>query len=65
MMNGIHFWWWVFPLLILGVIGWMMWRPTRSLQDGSKQAEKIARRLYAAGEIDEAEYRERLSVLRR
>lgn len=64
MMTGLHALWWVSPMLVLVVVAWLIWPPTRSLTDGSRHAEKVARRLYAAGEIDEIELRERLATLR-
>jgi uncharacterized membrane protein len=65
MMTGMHTLWWVFPIIVLAVLAWLVWPPTRSLTDGSREAERVARRLYAAGEIDEIELRERLAMLRR
>ncbi len=64
MMIGIHGLWWIWPILVFGAIAWVAWPPTRSLWDGSGEAEKVARRLYAAGEIDETELRARLAELR-
>lgn len=65
MMNGFHALWWLWPILIFGAIGIAVWPPTRSLWNGSGEAEKIARRRYAAGEIDEIELHDRLAELRR
>jgi len=65
MMMGIHGLWWCLPLLLLGAVTFLVWRPTYSLLDGSREAERAARRLYAEGEIDEPELRERLAALRR
>lgn len=59
-------WWVLFPigfglfwLLVLGGGGYLIWRRTRP---GGK-AEAVLAERYARGEIDEEEYRERLSVL--
>jgi len=65
MMTGMHALWWVAPIIVLGLLAWLVWPPARSLTDGSRDAERVARRLYAAGEIDEIELRQRLATLRR
>lgn len=61
-------WWPVFPigfgllwLLILGGGFYLLWRRTQSRGGG---AEAVLAERYARGDIDEEEYRERLSVLR-
>lgn len=64
MMTVMHALGWIWPILVFGAIAWIAWPPTRSLLDGSGEAEKIARPLYTAGEIDETEYRDRLIALR-
>ncbi len=64
---GGHVWWWILWPVVLGVLGWLAWtalRGTRGFHDG-ESPEEILRRRFADGEIDEPEYRERLSTLRR
>lgn len=60
-------WWLVFPigfgllwLLVLGGAAYFLWRRSH----GPSPAEAALGERYARGEIDEDEYRERLSVLR-
>lgn len=58
---GMHVFWWIFWIalvMLLAVTGW-----PRSRMSASDRAIETLRARYAAGEIDEAEYRERLAVL--
>lgn len=55
----------LFPLIFLAlllVVAFGPWRPRRWHGEGGLH---VLRERYARGEIDEAEYRERLAVLRR
>lgn len=63
-------WWPVFPigfglfwLLVLGGLGYFLWRRT-SAPNPRTGAESLLADRYARGEIDEDEYRERIAVLR-
>lgn len=66
-----HYWghgvwmvgWWV---IVAAGIAWVVWMATRAgrREDQGTSAEEELRRRYAAGQIDEDEYRKRLSVLR-
>ena len=59
---GMHLFWWIFWIALLAVLlstGW-----PRSRVTGRDAAIETLRTRYAAGEITETEYRERLAVLR-
>jgi uncharacterized membrane protein len=59
---------WVWPVIVLvvaagaGFVAWVLYQGRRP-PGGSDQAAEVLRRRFAAGEIDEAEFRERMSVL--
>jgi putative membrane protein len=60
-------WWPLFPLfwlLILGAVIFFVTRRARHCGYGSRSGVSRLSERYAAGEIDEAEYRERLAVLK-
>jgi putative membrane protein len=69
-----HFdgWWMGFgmllwPLLLAAIIGLVVWlavRGGRPAHQSVDEAEQILRRRFAAGEIDEEEYRRRIDALR-
>lgn len=66
--SGSH-WWPVFPILWLLVIGGVIWfviagRRRRFQVAGTLHGESRLAERFAAGEVDEQEYRERLAVLR-
>ncbi len=63
MMSGMHVWWWIFLIPVLVFIVWLIWPPDQRRREGVEDAEELVRRLYAAGEIDEFELRERLATL--
>lgn len=64
-------WWWVarllFPLIWIGVIAFLIWVFRRSGQrhepSGMERARNVLAERYASGEIDTAEYEDRLSHL--
>ena len=63
-------WWPVFPLLwFLFLIGlattFVLARRRREEQSGRRDGERVLAERYAAGDLDESEYTQRLSVLRR
>ncbi|MGZ4651044.1 MAG: SHOCT domain-containing protein, partial [Kineosporiaceae bacterium] len=59
---------WVWPVIVLvvaagaGFVVWFLYRGNRPAEAGDGAAE-VLRRRFAAGEIDEAEFRERMAVL--
>lgn len=59
---------WVWPVIVLvmavgaGLVAWILSQGRRP-PGGSDQAAEVLRRRFAAGEIDEAQFRERMSVL--
>ena len=59
-------WWPLFPLLWIAffVVLFTVLGRRRQWHGGSQAGESRLAERYAAGEIDEAEYRERLAVLR-
>ena len=66
--NGAHGWWmWLWPLLLVGLVFWVVWVTIRGshglLHESS--AEDLLKRRYAAGEIDDGEFRRRRDQLRR
>lgn len=63
-------WWPVFPLLwflfLIGLVTtFVLTRRRREEQSGRRAGERVLAERYAAGDLDEAEYTQRLSVLRR
>jgi putative membrane protein len=64
--NGPGAWWPIFPLLWLALLVTLFVVIGRRWQrSGSSAGESRLAERYAAGEIDAAEYRDRLAVLRR
>lgn len=62
---GMHGWWmWLWPLLLLGVVVWLVSLSVQAARRTEKSAEDLLRRRYAAGEIDETEFRRRREHLR-
>jgi putative membrane protein len=68
-----HGWWWIFPifwfvwLFVIAFLVWGRgagWRRHPGHWDGRTSGEGVLAERYARGEIDEAEYRRRLAVLR-
>jgi putative membrane protein len=64
-----HFHWWFFPfipLIWIAVIALVVAivRPGRRFWDARRSGEAVLGERYARGEIDEAEFRRRRSVLR-
>jgi putative membrane protein len=75
MMDGGGGWWWMGSgsLLFLVVVGLLVWRlvrphrspaPTAGSPPQRCSAEDVLAERFARGEIDETEYRSRLSTLR-
>lgn len=67
--DGSEAWWPVIPiawLLIIGVIvtTFVLISRRRQAQAGPRAGEAVLAQRFAAGEIDEQEYRERLTVLK-
>ncbi len=57
---GWHTWWmWSWPVLLLGFVVWVVWVMSRRPQGAryEESAEDLLRRRYAAGEIDDEEFR--------
>lgn len=65
---GMHWGWWLFWLVLIGILVWAVARSGRPDRGGLASppgdAEDELRRRYARGEISEEEYRSRLKVLR-
>jgi putative membrane protein len=59
---GMHVFWWFFWIVLVVLLASTGW--PRSHVNARDGAIETLRSRYAAGEIDEAEYRERLGVLR-
>jgi putative membrane protein len=59
---GMNFIWWVFWVVLAITLLFTGW-PRSRMTSGDRAIEMLRTR-YAAGEIDEAEYRARLAVLR-
>jgi putative membrane protein len=63
--------WWpmgitfIIPLILLGLMLWLVVRATRHRAGSGESAEELLRRRFAAGEIDEEEFTKRSEVLRR
>jgi putative membrane protein len=55
-------WGWIVPLLILGFFLYLIFG--RGEARGDNEAEKILKKRFARGEIDEEEYRRRLGILK-
>jgi putative membrane protein len=57
---------WLWPVLLLGFVVWVVWVMSRSPQGPrhEESAEDLLRRRYAAGEIDDEEFRRRREQLR-
>jgi putative membrane protein len=58
---GMHLFWWIFWVALVVVLASTGW--PRSLGSAQDRAIEALRTRYAAGEIDEAEYHERMAVL--
>lgn len=56
--------WWVIGLAAIVAFVWVLVRVGRARSVEPSSAEETLRRRYAAGEIDEDEFRRRLSTLR-
>jgi putative membrane protein len=63
--------WWpmaissIIPLILLGLIIWLVARAISHRSGSGESAEELLRRRFAAGEIDEEEFNKRSEVLRR
>lgn len=70
MMLGMHWVWWLFWVATLFAIGWALVRLGADRSESHRSvlskeaAEETLRQRYAAGEIDEEEYKRRMAVLR-
>jgi putative membrane protein len=58
---GMHLFWWIFWVALVVVLMSTGW--PRSLGSSQDRAIETLRNRYAAGEIDETEYHERMAVL--
>jgi len=64
-LHGMQGWWmWLWPVLLLGFAVWVMSRGLHGPRRDQESAEDVLRRRYAAGEIDDEEYRRRREHLR-
>ena len=70
-MWGMHWLWWLFWIAVAGFLAWAVVSAIGSSGSDDPRGpssretpEDTLRRRYAAGEIDEEEFRERLRVLR-
>ena len=69
MFVGMHWLWWLFWVATLIAIGWALVRLGADRTESHRSvprkqaAEETLRQRYAAGEIDEDEYRRRMAVL--
>lgn len=68
--NGLSWWGWLsMSLVMVGFWAFVIWaamslfRSTGAPDGGTREAKDILAERFAAGEIDEVEYRERLGVL--
>lgn len=70
MFVGMHWFWWLFWVFTLAVIGWAFVRLGVDRSESHREvlrheaAEETLRRRFAAGEIDEEEFARRVKVLR-
>jgi len=70
MFVGMHWLWWFFWVLTLLVIGWAFVRSAADRSEAHRDvlhreaAEDTLRQRFAAGEIDEEQYTQRMKVLR-
>jgi putative membrane protein len=70
MFIGMHWLWWLFWIGTLAVILWAVARASADRSESHRStlerqaAEDTLRQRFAAGEIDEEEYRRRMQVLR-
>jgi putative membrane protein len=70
MMGGVHGLWWLFWLVLLGVLVFGGWGRTRGWRNDSPDTQRntpheLLHRRLASGEITPAEYEERKSLLDR
>ena len=56
--------WWVFLAVGVVLVVWLIARANRQSRE-AESAEELLRRRFAAGELDEPEFQERLAALRR
>ena len=54
----------VILLFVVALVGGLNWVSTRSLKRPAVEPEQLLRERFARGEIDEAEYGRRLSILK-
>jgi putative membrane protein len=70
--NDGYAWWWMIPMMVvmLAVVGALVWaivsatRPDQPASSRPPSPEEVLAQRLAAGEIDTAEYNERLEALR-
>jgi putative membrane protein len=71
--DGSNAWWWMVPMMLVflvavGVVVWALLNTNRSQRPPGPQApspEDVLAHRFARGEIDTAEYHERLEALRK
>ncbi|HEX2692342.1 MAG TPA: hypothetical protein VHN14_37300 [Kofleriaceae bacterium] len=61
---GMHLFWWIFWIVLLGLLLTTGWPRSRVRARVDDDAIDTLRNRYAAGEIEEIEYFQRLAVLR-
>jgi putative membrane protein len=69
--DGYNAWWWMIPMMVfmLAVVGTVVWalvhttRPEPGTSPKTPSPEEVLAQRLAAGEIDAAEYHERLDAL--
>jgi len=66
MFGGMHGLWWIFWLILLGVLVFaILGRPAARRPDPKESPHEILRRRLAAGEIDAEQYEQRKALLDR
>ena len=65
-MGGMHGWWWLFWLLVIGALIFSAWgRPGRRGDHPRETPHEVLRKRLASGEVTPQQYEERLALLDR